>query len=263
MIDSVSLILVMKGVACLLSLPDEILQLNRVARNLHGEPLFLDVNLSVRRGETVAIIGCTPAMSHALDQLLLGQCQPHFGRILFDGRELTQTNPRISLIDGHGRLSGWASTVKNILIKTGHRKREDAFSALSKINAEPLIQQSVNQLTVPQQLQIKIAHALVTAPKLLVWDHPFTGLTSEDRFERQIRLRFLGRQESLTQILMTDDLHEAIHVADRIVLFAHQTVLFEEPGLSLADRENPIKVTQLANRLTTILNGDTVTFQTP
>jgi putative ABC transport system ATP-binding protein len=180
--------------------------------------ILADVSLSVRTGETLAIIGASGAGKSTLLALLAGLDAPSAGRVLIAGTDLT-------LLDEDGRAAirgrhvGFVfqsfhlipslTAVENVMLPLELRGRRDARQAaeqaLEQVGLSPRIAHYPKQLSGGEQQRVAIARAFVTHPAVLFADEP-TGNLDTHTGQRITDLLFeLNRHTGSTLVLVTHD----------------------------------------------------------
>ena len=180
--------------------------------------ILADVSLSVRTGETLAIIGASGAGKSTLLALLAGLDSPSAGRVLIAGADLTELDE-----DGRaavrGRHVGFVfqsfhlipslTALENVMLPLELRGRGDAremaAQALAQVGLTPRSAHYPKQLSGGEQQRVAIARAYVTHPDVLFADEP-TGNLDTHTGQRITDLLFeLNRSTGSTLILVTHD----------------------------------------------------------
>ncbi len=191
---------------------------------------LVDVELSVRAGEVLALIGENGAGKSTLMKVLSGAHRPDGGEMYLDGRIYAPTGPHqarqagVAMIYQELNLALDLSVAENVMLgQEIHRggwlrqKREQAqvTAALATLGHPELRPETpVNRLSVGARQLVEIARALVARPKVIVFDEPTSSLTSHDvehLFQVIARLRSAG----LGIIYISHFLEEIRRIADR------------------------------------------------
>jgi putative ABC transport system ATP-binding protein len=199
--------------------------------------ILADVSLSVRAGETLAIVGASGAGKSTLLALLAGLDSPSTGRVLIAGVDLT-------LLDEDGRAAirgkhvGFVfqsfhlipslTAVENVMLplELGGRRdaRQAASAALDQVGLTPRVAHYPKQLSGGEQQRVAIARAFVTHPAVLFADEP-TGNLDTATGQRITDLLFeLNRSTGSTLVLVTHDRSLAKRCGRMLELDAGHTV---------------------------------------
>jgi NitT/TauT family transport system ATP-binding protein len=193
--------------------------------------VLTDLNLQIKEGEFVCIIGHSGCGKSTLLGILAGLLLPDSGRVLIEGKALTGPGTERAIVFQHYSLFPWMSAYKNVLFGI-----QQARSELNKTEAEELariylkkVGMDDNMKKLPYQLsggmqqRVAIARALAMDSKILLLDEPFSALDAKNRNELHQLLEYLlgtnGKHK--TVVFVTHDIEEAILLADRI-LFMRQ-----------------------------------------
>ena len=190
-----------------------------------GELHVLDeISLEVRDGESVAIVGPSGCGKSTLMGILAGFQQPDRGSVTIDGVPLAGPGPRGILISQQGSVFPWLTVQQNLMFGLEGRpqaeQRELADHYASLVGLKGFERSYPHQLSGGMLKRAELARALVVKPEILFMDEPFSALDAllSLRLRNEL-LRILG-EERHTLVLITHDVEEAIHLADRIVVLS-------------------------------------------
>lgn len=202
----------------------EIKGINRIYKDEDNTVEALnDINLSVKKGEFVSIIGSSGCGKTTLLRLIAGLDKPQSGKLLLNGEEITAPDPRRGYVFQQGSLFQWLTVEQNIAagLKARHIYKENKHRVAEYIN---LIGLNGFEKAYPYQIsggmaqRVAIARALINNPEVLLLDEPMGALDSFTRADIQDKLLELRRSNNVTMILVTHDIDEAIYLSDRIVI---------------------------------------------
>ena len=181
-------------------------------------PLLQDLQLQVRPGETAALLGPSGSGKSTLLKIVAGLEPPESGRVLFAGQDITDTPPErrgFALMFQDFALFPHLNVLDNVafgLVEQGQRKAEaraQAVAMLERFGLQAFAKSKVWQLSGGEQQRVALARALITRPRVLLLDEPFSALDAELRL--QLRQEFVQRiaEFQMATILVTHDETEA------------------------------------------------------
>lgn len=192
---------------------------------LHG------IDLEVRSGEFLSVIGKSGCGKSTLLRLLAGLDQPSGGEILFDGAA-TQTTHVGRLMFQEPRLLPWARVIDNVAVGLGARRRSTgaprrALAKLAAVGLEDRAGDWPSVLSGGQKQRVALARALASSPNFLALDEPLGALDALTRIDMQALVEQVWREQGFTAVLVTHDVTEAIVLGDRVVLIEDGIVKLE------------------------------------
>lgn len=193
-------------------------------RHAAPRPLLQDLALQVRPGETAALLGPSGSGKSTLLKIVAGLEPPESGRVLFAGQDITHTPPEwrgFALMFQDFALFPHLSVQDNVafgLVEQGQRKadaRAQAVVMLERFGLQAYARSRVWQLSGGEQQRVALARALITRPRVLLLDEPFSALDAELRL--QLRQEFSQRiaDFQMATILVTHDETEARSLGTR------------------------------------------------
>ncbi|MGN6714887.1 ABC transporter ATP-binding protein [Anaerocolumna jejuensis] len=207
---------------------DTIIEIKEVNRTYIDEKdntveALKDINLTIKRGEFVSIIGSSGCGKTTLLRLIAGLDVPETGILTLDGQEITAPDPQRGYVVQQGGLFPWLTVEQNIAtgLKARHVYRQNKAQVAHYIN---LIGLNGFEKAYPHQIsggmaqRVAIARALINRPKALLLDEPMGALDSFTRADIQDKLLELRKENDATMVLVTHDVDEAIYLSDRIVI---------------------------------------------
>jgi ABC-type nitrate/sulfonate/bicarbonate transport system ATPase subunit len=180
------------------------------------------IDLSVSGSEFVAIVGPSGSGKSTLLDILSGFQRPDRGEVQVDGQVLEGPSPKRILIPQSASVFPWMSVRRNLtFVQNGLPESEKLQLALHYLEMVGL---SDFQLAYPNELsggmlkRLEVARALVVKPDILFMDEPFGSLDALTRLKLRNELLRLFAVERHTVLLVTHDVEEALHLADRIMI---------------------------------------------
>ncbi|MFO1274143.1 MAG: ABC transporter ATP-binding protein [Rubrivivax sp.] len=189
-----------------------------------------DINLSVQRGEFVALIGHSGCGKSTLLNLVAGLTTPTEGVLLLDDRELKGPGPDRGVVFQNHSLLPWLSCQDNVLLavervfggKEGKAQlKARALAALELVGLAHAKDKHPHEISGGMKQRVGIARALAMQPKMLLMDEPFGALDALTRAKLQDELMKIVAQAGATVMMVTHDVDEAVLLADRIVMMTN------------------------------------------
>lgn len=189
-------------------------------------PALENVELSVRRGEFVAVIGSSGCGKSTLLKLMAGLAPPTSGRIVLDERPVLGPREDIGMMFQQATLLAWKTALENILLPVSVRYgRQAAREAeprarelLSLVGLDHAVDRYPSQLSGGMAQRVAICRMLITEPAVLLLDEPFSALDELTRDFLNMELQRICSERQATAFLVTHSIPEAVILADRIVI---------------------------------------------
>jgi NitT/TauT family transport system ATP-binding protein len=220
-------------------------------KHVKQPPALVNVSLAMQPRETVALIGPSGCGKSTCLRLLSGLLQPTSGTVRV-GSTSDASSGGISVMFQTPALLDWRSVLSNIALpleSRGVRKKDAldrAAEILDLVGLSALSSRHPYELSGGQQQRVALARALVTEPDLLLLDEPFGALDAITRDKLQVELQNICAGRSMSTVLVTHSVSEAIFLADRIlVMESHPGRISEEIDVpfdrprKLSDRTTP------------------------
>jgi NitT/TauT family transport system ATP-binding protein/sulfonate transport system ATP-binding protein len=193
-----------------------------------GQPraVLENINLIVRPGEFVSIVGASGCGKSTLLRLIVGLDTEYSGEIRLDGERIATTSLDRGIIFQDHRLFPWMTLEQNIelaLLNTDTPKARRAAIVAEHI---ALVGLTGFEKAYPHQLsggmaqRAAIARALVTEPKVLLLDEPLGALDALTRVHVQNELQRIWMAQRSTMVMVTHDVEEALYLGDRVIVMS-------------------------------------------
>lgn len=201
------------------------------------EPVLKNVNLKVRQGEFVAIVGFSGAGKTTLISLLAGLIKADTGGVIFRGKEISGPGPERGVVFQSYSLMPWLSVAENIALavnqvarKSSRQLRRDRVDHyIEMVGLSHARDRKPSELSGGMRQRVAVARALAMQPDVLLLDEPLSALDALTRARLQDELASISQQEKKTIILITNDVDEALLLADRVI------ALTPAPGATLGE----------------------------
>lgn len=189
-----------------------------VTKRFGGESVLKGMQLEIRPGEFLAIVGRSGCGKSTLLRLVSGLEKPTEGVVFLNERQVNGIDPSVRVLFQDARLLPWKRVIANVQIGVQDRRRWKAEEALKLVGLAHRAKEWPAVLSGGQRQRVALARALAGAPKLLLLDEPLGALDALTRIEMQRLIERLWQEQQFTAILVTHDVSEAVSLADRVVL---------------------------------------------
>ena len=176
-----------------------------------GTPVFADIDLTVQRGETLAILGASGCGKSTLLRCIAGLTQPDGGTVSVSGE--------VGYVFQEPRLFPWLNVAQNVAFAArndAERARVDEVIAL--VGLTDARDRLPKALSGGMAQRAALARTLVRAPQIILLDEPLAALDALKRIELRAALAQIVAASGATAILVTHDIDEALELARRIVV---------------------------------------------
>jgi sulfonate transport system ATP-binding protein len=236
--------------------------LRGVSRSFGERRVVDQLDLGIRPGEFVALLGASGCGKSTLLRILAGLDAPTGGEVLFDGRASRQS-PHVSrLMFQEPRLLPWARVLGNVKVGLGARRNvpgadRRALAKLAEVGLERRAHDWPAVLSGGQKQRVALARALASSPNFLALDEPLGALDALTRIEMQSLLESVWQEEGFTAVLVTHDVTEAVMLGDRVVLIKDGIVKLEiDVPIARPRRRGSPQVAALEERILSHLFAD-------
>jgi len=206
-----------------------LLELKNVSKSYGQGPqrhvVLRDVNLSVEEGEFVAIIGYSGSGKTTLMSLLAGLEKPDEGVASYDGAPITGPSAERGVVFQNYSLFPWMTVTENVALavdaafpKLSKAERvEKARASIEMVGLQSAAERYPAELSGGMRQRTSVARALAMSPRVLLLDEPLSALDALTRAKLQDELEAIRARGGKTIVLVTNDVDEALLLADRII----------------------------------------------
>jgi nitrate/nitrite transport system ATP-binding protein len=205
------------------------LELKNVAKGFESNgartEVLRDIQLTVEKGEFVAIVGFSGAGKTTLISLIAGLLKPDSGTLTLNGLEITEPGPDRGIVFQNYSLLPWLSVFENIFLAvdqcfpnwTAAKKIEHTEKFIAMVNLTPARNKRPHELSGGMRQRVSVARALAMDPQILLLDEPLSALDALTRATLQDEISRIWQENKKTVVLITNDPDEGIYLADRII----------------------------------------------
>jgi nitrate/nitrite transport system ATP-binding protein len=206
-----------------------ILELNSVSKSYGSgskrSDVLSNVSLRVQEGEFVAIVGFSGSGKTTLINLMAGLIAPDRGEVLFRGKKITEPGPERGIVFQSYSLLPWLSVHDNVALAVdavmgdhpAEQRRHRVTRYVEMVGLSHALDRKPAELSGGMRQRVAVARALAMNPEVLLLDEPLSALDALTRAKLQTEIEAIWATEKKTVVLITNDVDEAILLADRIV----------------------------------------------
>ena len=189
-----------------------------------------DVNLTLRQGEFVSIIGHSGCGKSTMLNLIAGLTEVTSGVVLLEDREVKEPGPDRAVVFQNHSLLPWLTVYENVKIavnkvfgstKTRAERHDWTMHNLTLVNMAHAQDKRPAEISGGMKQRVGIARALAMQPKVLLMDEPFGALDALTRAQLQDSVMDIHAGLGNTAIMITHDVDEAVLLSDRIVMMTN------------------------------------------
>ncbi len=212
-----------------------------------------NINLDVFQKDFLSILGPSGCGKTSILKIMCGLVKPSSGSINWPTSNFQNSpeNPaNLSFVFQEPNLLPWMNVYENIkmplkiLKENNYSADEKIYEIIKLVGLEGFEGYFPKQLSGGMSMRVSIARALVTQPKVLLMDEPFSALDETRRFELSQEILKIKKEKDLTVIYVTHSIYESVYLSDRIyVMQSNPGRIFEEFDFSGIDKDEDYRFT--------------------
>ena len=202
-----------------------LLELTNVSKSFGDACVLEDVNLSIAKGEFVAIVGFSGAGKTTLISLIAGLLKADTGTVTLGGQPVVGPGPDRGIVFQNYSLLPWLTVFENISLAVDQvfsdwdaaRRHEHIERYIQMVNLTAARGKLPSELSGGMRQRVSVARALAMEPEILLLDEPLSALDALTRATLQDEISRIREETHKTVVLITNDPDEGIYLADRII----------------------------------------------
>ncbi len=218
--------------------PEKVFELHKVCKAFGVNHIYRDMDLDIRRGETLTILGGSGLGKSVALKMMIGLLSIDSGEILFHGESvgqmdhaaLTKLRRRVSMVFQGGALFDSMTVLENVgYALTEHTKRSDeeirdrVIKCLEMVGlglgVDPdILEKMPASLSGGMRKRVALARSIAIEPEVILYDEPTTGLDPPNCDRIANMIRDLQRELHATSVVVTHDIDTAFIVSDRLAM---------------------------------------------
>ncbi|MYL51328.1 ATP-binding cassette domain-containing protein [Halobacillus litoralis] len=197
------------------------LAVDHVSRTFqNGKAGFKNIDLQLRRGEVVGVLGTSGCGKSTLLRVLSGLDSQYEGRIR---TEAERPEEAFGMMFQEPRLMPWLTVLDNVRFGFSKKdKKSEALELIETVGLQGFEKHYPKDLSGGMAQRAAIARSLLSQPDILLLDEPFSALDAFTKMQLQDLLLSIWEKRKTTTLLVTHDIDEALYLCDRIVIMRGQ-----------------------------------------
>ncbi len=226
-------------------------------KSFGGVPVLRGVDLTVREGETLALLGPSGSGKSVLLKHAIALLEPDAGDVLVDGvsiaraseEELRRVRSMVGYVFQNAALFDSLTVAENLWLaqddgscrRSRLECRNEAVELLRRVNLAPdVLSKLPGELSGGMRKRVGVARAIASRPRYLLWDEPTTGLDPVNADKIDELIVELARELHVTSIVVTHDLDTAFDVGARIALLYEGRIRACETPAAVMEMDDPV-----------------------
>ncbi len=205
------------------------LELERVSKSYGSgakrTEVLRDINIQIEQGEFLAIVGFSGSGKTTLISTIAGLVTPDTGQVKLNGQPVTGPSPQRGVVFQSYSLMPWLTVYGNVALAVDavfnrkSRTERDAHTRryIDMVGLSHAVDRRPAELSGGMRQRVAVARALAMSPEILLLDEPLSALDALTRAKLQDEIEAIWERERKTVVLITNDVDEAILLADRII----------------------------------------------
>jgi nitrate/nitrite transport system ATP-binding protein len=205
--------------------PERHLSIEGVDMSFGASAVLLGIDLALRKGEFVSLIGHSGCGKSTLLNLAAGLLKPSKGTILLAGKHVAGPGPDRGVVFQNHSLLPWLTCFENVYLAVERvfkeNLKERTHAALELVGLSHAEQKYPHEISGGMKQRVGIARALAIEPQLLLLDEPFGALDALTRATLQDELMRIVAKTGATVLMVTHDVDEAVLLSERVVMMTN------------------------------------------
>ena len=228
----------------------KLLETQGLVKRYSGRTVVNDVNITVDQRSIVGLLGRNGAGKTTSFRMTIGMIIPDGGQVFFEGHDVTKMPMYKRAQLGMGYLSQEPSIFQRLTVEQNllaifetirtlsrQQRRRQTQELMDQFGLTPLRRQQARTLSGGERRKLEIARALVTDPRLILLDEPFSGVDPIAVEDLQREIKHLQRERGISILLTDHNVRETLSVTNRSYIIDEGRVLRQGPPRELINDE--------------------------
>jgi len=220
-----------------------VVAVERLEKSFQNQKVLDGLTLSVKRGETIAVLGRSGTGKSVLLRIIIGLISPDSGSVRIQGEDIagmsidqmSAIRKKMGFLFQHAALYDSLTVAGNVAFPLEHHRKDMSKSErddrvnqlLAEVGMERALAKMPSDISGGMQKRVGLARALALEPEILLLDEPTAGLDPISSGEIDELILKLQREHQMASIVVTHDLHSARAIANRLALLDKGRVVIE------------------------------------
>jgi phospholipid/cholesterol/gamma-HCH transport system ATP-binding protein len=221
---------------------DAAIRISNLCKAFGSQTVLNCVDLQVKRGETLVVLGRSGTGKSVLLRLLIGLQQPDAGSIQVLGQEITglpenplyEVRKKVGFVFQNSALYDSLTVAENVEFPlkyhgrmTAGERRDRAIEILTQVGMEEAADKMPTDISGGMKKRVGLARALALEPDIMLYDEPTAGLDPITSGEINELILKLQKERAMSSIVVTHEIHSAETIADRVALLNQGNIVFD------------------------------------
>ena len=248
---------------------ENFIEVSNLKKSIEDQKILQGVDLNIRRGETMVVIGSSGEGKSVFLKHLIGLMNPDSGSIVVDGKEivglrerqLRETRRKIGIMFQDGALFDSMTVAENVAFPLSELGLKDhgallqqVGEALDKVELTPHMAKMPINISGGMRKRVALARAIIAEPQCILYDEPTSGLDPVVAESIDRLIRRMQKDLCVTSLVVTHDMNSVFRIADRVAYLREGKIYFLGTPEELRDSEDRFVRSFVEGR--SIENGD-------
>ncbi|MGK7377196.1 ABC transporter ATP-binding protein [Planococcus sp. 1R117A] len=207
------------------------LKLKNISKQFDDKVVLKDINLEIKTGEIVSLLGQSGSGKTTLLNIILGLTKMNSGNIVFNGVDVSNISMKergFNIVFQDYALFPHLNAYENIVYglknKKGSVTKKEIQEYIEFLELEPHLTKKIGELSGGQKQRVALARTLVMKPEILLLDEPLSALDGVIKESIKERIKSIAKEFKLTTIIVTHDPEEALTLSDKVLIINNGSI---------------------------------------
>ncbi|MDR0137026.1 ABC transporter ATP-binding protein [Metabacillus idriensis] len=210
---------------------NDMIEIKGLTKRFKESSIFQDVNLSIRQGEIVSLVGPSGTGKTTLLRCIAGLEAADAGGVWIEGKDMSavraQKRPVVMMFQQpllFSHMTVFENVEYGLKVMKEKKRKERVAEMLNRVDMIEFQSAYPHELSGGQQQRVALARALIISPKLVLLDEPFASLDPALRSRLRTWVRNLLKEQDTSALFVTHDMEEAMYMGDMTAIIANGSI---------------------------------------